>query len=66
MASSMYPGARISIHGLQSRADLNGSAAQLDSYIAAFGRWKVRTDADEMVAIKPECVSIDMTVRTKS
>ena len=61
----LVTGIDATIHGLQSRADLNGSVVILHSWIAASGRWKVRTDAGETVALKPECLSIDMSVPPK-
>ena len=61
----LVTGIDATIHGLQSRADLNGSVVILHSWIAASGRWKVRTDAGEIVALKPECLSIDTSVPPK-
>ena len=66
MAAPRFSGERVTIHGLQSRADLNGRSGSLVTRIAATGRWKVRTDGDEVIAIKPECLSIDQSPPTCS
>lgn len=58
-------GANASIHGLQSRADLNGSVVSLVSWVAASDRWKIITIAGEVLALKPECLSIDLSTPPK-
>ena len=54
-------GARATIQGLQSRADLNGVVVSLLSWIPASGRWRARTDAGEVIALKSECLSVDVS-----
>ena len=60
-AVMLVSGARATIQGLQSRADLNGVVVILLSWIPASGRWRARTDAGEVIALKPECLFIDVS-----
>lgn len=51
-------GARATIDGLISRADLNGKVAKLLNFDKSAGRWGVRVDGtDEMVRVKAECLT---------
>ena len=56
----LVSGARATIQGLQSREDLRVVVILL-SWIPASGRWRARTDAGEVIALKPECLFIDVS-----
>ena len=52
-------GARVIIQGLNARADLNGMAARVVTYIEEKGRYKVRVDkTGDSVSVKPENVIV--------
>ena len=49
-------GARAVIDGLVSRPDLNGREAELLGLVEKTGRWRVRFEGGEVVAVKKECL----------
>ena len=49
-------GARAVIDGLVSRPDLNGREAELLELVETTGRWRVRVEGGEIVAVKKECI----------
>ena len=60
-AVMLVSGAHATIQGLQSREDLNGVVVILLSWIPTSGRWRARTDAGEVIALKSECLSVDVS-----
>jgi len=55
----MHHGTRVSLHGLQSRPELNGQPATLIRWDADAGRWSVRiAGSDERMRVKPSCIKL--------